>query len=231
MLSLLQDRDRTIDQQRKEIESLKRQNKVLEVKARRSADAGRAKPNITISETDLAPKVMSRDLADLHPRGDLARFSLSSSRSLEALETCGKPPVPSRDGVNRKLHIGGAPPPPPPRGVSLKEKSGQNNGCDMAGTKDRYSSSHTIDINETKFDKSNDKFDKHDDKFDSGRESDETFDNESIKSEPNELSASPPSYTSTPSSASIFAPPRNFKEEMMSVDNKTKVTFWTDTYL
>jgi hypothetical protein len=36
-----------------------------------------------------------------------------------------KPPVPSRDKVNRKLHIGGGghlpPPPPPPRGVSLPQ--------------------------------------------------------------------------------------------------------------
>ncbi len=39
-----------------------------------------------------------------------------------------KPPVPSRDKVNRKLHIGGGghlpPPPPPPRGVSLPQSGG-----------------------------------------------------------------------------------------------------------
>jgi hypothetical protein len=193
---------------------LKRQNKLLEVKGRssqKSSSEVRTKPNI--ENVYSMPRGISEFPHFLHE---------SSSKSLEDLDKCGKPPVPSRDGVNRKLHIGSAPPPPPPRGVSLPDKMTQKRSS--SDVKKMEFSTFSCDT-------------KNEEKFDSGRESDETFDNESIKSESTELATSPSfSSDSTDSSPeSSFVKNRNFvkdrKERVVSVENKTKVTFWTDTYL
>ena len=109
----------------------------------------------------------------------VAHFSkaLVTSRSVENLDTCtlAKPPVPSRDAVNRKLMLNQPPPPPPPRVTSLKDRLSVNNSppspaCDTFKVADHRVTSREDD-------------DGVEEKFDSGRESDETFDNESIKSE------------------------------------------------
>ena len=136
---------------------------------------------------------------------------MSSSRSVDSLVAAVKPPIPSREAVNRKLLIGGAPP-PPPRGDSL--------------IKDNFISQN-VNVCDTNLSKSVDKLcvKGHEDKFDSGRESDETFDNESIKSESTDLSVSPQSSGSSTYRSSIV------EETIVKIDNKTKVTFWTDTYL
>jgi len=125
-----------------------------------------------------------------------------------------KPPIPSRAGVNKKLQLGGAPPPPPPRGVSLKDKRSKNEQCDSESEK-KFSS------------------DKIENNFDSGRESDETFDNESVKSESTDLSVSPSLFNpkSSQSPQSSHAKSRDLEEKVVKMDKKTKVTFWTDTYL
>ena len=209
VLVIIQERDRVIDAQKKEIEMLKRQNKLLEGKGRsvQKMSETRSKPNNDLS---YLPRVNQ----DFPPY--LQGTAESSSRSLEDLDKCAKPPVPSRDGVNRKLHIGGAPPPPPPRGVSLPEKVSQKRSND---TKNVTFSSFSRDS-------------KNEEKFDSGRESDETFDNESIKS--TEMATSPSFSLDSSDSFSpetIFSQKRNLmKESVVNMDNKTKVTFWTDTY-
>ena len=156
------------------------------------------------------------------------RREMSSSRSVDSLVSAVKPPVPSREAVNRKLLINGgttAAPPPPPRGDSLIKPPSkfisQTTVCDTTSSSNHLS-------------KSMDKLYVKGHEFDSGRESDETFDNESIKSESTDLSASPLQSTPTSpySGSDVLTYRSNIVEEsVVQLDNKTKVTFWTDTYL
>jgi hypothetical protein len=62
-----------------------------------------------------------------------------------------------------------------------------------------------------------------DDKFDSGRESDETFDSESVKSE----SAAGEGHKQRPSDEMAT----EGTVATVRPSDKTRVTFWTDTYL
>lgn len=255
VITMVLEKDRIIDNQRKDIEKLRQQNKLLEVKARQQQQQQHV-----IDQPKLNPPFPGFPATSFpHLSSGLPRFPRGSdfSRSADDLDKSAKPPVPSRDGVNRKLQIGGGgggggpPPPPPPRGVSLKGHPSEVN-CDIlksVGCKLDKVDKHI------KLKDGYHHSDKHEDKFDSGRESDETFDSESVQSESTDLSASPqpestdlstsPNIKSTNLSASpnlrsanlSTSPDRQanelkfMEEKVMKIDNKTKVTFWTDTYL
>ena len=227
--------------QAKEIESLKQKLTELQLQTKPQRSSAHF-PNQIKSPAHFSNQIKSA-----------AHFSkaLVTSRSVENLDTCtlAKPPVPSREAVNRKLMLNQPPPPPPPpRVTSLKDRlvnsshPPSSSSCDTFKMADRVMTSRD-DVDD----------DRVEEKFDSGRESDETFDNESIKSESTDagLSASPLS-SSTAKSPTTAAAILNVsgalgdvilksgaksdvmsKEEsvMRKIDNKTKVTYWTDTYL
>jgi len=242
VVTLVAAKDALIDSQAKEIESLKQQLTELQLQTKPQRSSAHF-PNQIKSPAHFPNQIKSP-----------AHFSkaLVTSRSVENLDTCtlAKPPVPSREAVNRKLMLNQPPPPPPPRVTSLKDRlvnsshpPSSSSSCDTFKMADRVMTSRDVDD------------DGVEEKFDSGRESDETFDNESIKSESTDagLSASPLSSTAkspTTTTAAILNVSGALlggdvilksgaksdvmsKEEsvMMKIDNKTKVTYWTDTYL
>lgn len=261
---LFQEKDRIIETQKRELETLRR--------LQQSAGAWQGRPGQRSARLDPAAgehwhNAQPPEQPVVQPGG----------------APPSKPPVPSRERVNRKLHIGGQPPPPPPRGVSLqtfgppppraagggasvarskygggvpsdaddsglgwqlvrpgleREVTGAGHGHHSIASSGHHrlvdsvvpSDAVSRDADKTAtFSSVTDcdsqlqvtpVLDKETD--DSGRESDETFDSESVKSE----SAAGDDQRHPGELGMVGETPTRTRPS-----DKTRVTFWTDTYL
>ena len=259
--NVLRDKDNIIAAQAAEIDALRRQNATLALRQTEMMSGG-----ATAAVTSPVGAISQRVPTAVEDRSAATRLQRQEE------DKCSpKPPVPSRAGVNKKLQISGGgggqspavPPPPPPRGVSLRNNGSGDDNKNPAAHRHNAQNSNVGGISIIAAGGNGnggnpDKYtcDKTESNIDSGRESDETFDNESVKS--SDLSPSPPHSSSAASSfpaafpaaahaVSAFPPsyhsdPAAVKSnvsqasefghhKIVSTDKKTKVTFWTDTYL